>query len=61
MTEKSESNGSRYYSVNLNKASGTENEWPHIDFSTYEYMEGHTYRIHFKIRVNSISNMYLEL
>ncbi len=54
-TEKQE-NGESYYNFNFTKVDGTKNEWYYITFPVYKFTAGNTYKIHFKYRVNSISN-----
>lgn len=61
VTEKEESNGSKYWNVAYSKTSGTENLWVNIEFPVYQYTVGKTYRIHYKIRVNSVSHMGIDV
>ena len=60
MTEKTDSTtGSRYWNATFSKTTGTTDTWASIQFPAYKYTVGKTYRIHFKVRFNSINNFSL--
>lgn len=53
---KIEENGESYYKCQFTKTSGATDDWYYVTFPNYQFTPENTYKIHFKYRVNQISN-----
>ena len=58
MTEKADTDGTAYTNYKMNyQNTGTGIAYPSMNFFTYSYTQGHTYRLDFDVRVNSVSGL----
>lgn len=58
-TEKADSDGTAVTNYSLSLANTTSNFlYPHVSFFYYPYESGHTYRITYDLKVNSVSDLY---